>query len=124
MQTVLVVEDEFGVADVVVSALEDDGYRVVVAANGRQGMERLQEAAPDLIIMDFMMPIMDGAAMGEAVRRHATFKDVPIIMTSAVSEAAVRQRFAAYQTFLRKPFRIQELLDAVQALIGGPNERG
>jgi CheY-like chemotaxis protein len=114
----LVVEDEFGVADVVVSALEDEGYRVVVAANGRQGMERLQECSPALIIMDFMMPIMDGAAMGEAVRQHDTFKRVPIIMTSAISEAAVQQRFRSYQAFLRKPFRIQELIDAVQGLIG------
>jgi CheY-like chemotaxis protein len=118
MQTVLVVEDEFGVADVIVSALEDEGYRVIVAANGRQGIERLRECAPALIIMDFMMPIMDGAAMGEAVRVDESFKDVPIIMTSAISESAVRQRFERYQAFLRKPFRIQELLDVVQNLIG------
>jgi CheY-like chemotaxis protein len=118
MRTVLVVEDEFGVADVIVSALEDEGYRVIVAANGRQGMERLRECTPTLIIMDFMMPIMDGAAMAQAVRADATFKAVPIIMTSAVAEAAVRQRCAEYQAFLRKPFRIQELLDRVEQLIG------
>ncbi len=118
MRTVLVVEDEFGVADVMVSALEDEGYRVVVAANGRQGMERLSECAAALIIMDYMMPIMDGAAMGEAVRNDPAYKDVPIIMTSAISEAAVRQRFTRYDAFLRKPFRIQELLDRVTELIG------
>jgi CheY-like chemotaxis protein len=116
--TVLVVEDEFGVADVLVTALEDEGYRVLVAANGRQGMERLADTRPDLIVLDFMMPIMDGVAMGKAVRTNASLHDIPIVMTSAVSEIAVRERFGDFQAFLRKPFRIQELLDAVQGLIG------
>src|SRR5688572_18596352 len=97
MRTVLVVEDEFGVADVIVSALEDEGYRVIVAANGRQGMERLRECTPALVIMDFMMPIMDGAAMGEAVRAEPSFKNIPIIMTSAIAESGVRARFSEYQ---------------------------
>ena len=118
MRTVLVVEDEFGVADVIVAALEDEGYRVIVAANGRQGMDRLREAVPALIIMDFMMPVMDGAAMGAAVRADPTFAGLPIIMTSAISEPAVRERFPHYQAFLRKPFRVQELLDCVAELLG------
>jgi two-component system, OmpR family, response regulator VicR len=116
--TVLVVEDEFGVADVLVTALEDEGYRVLVAANGRQGMERLADTKPDLIVLDFMMPIMDGVAMGNAVRANSSLRDIPIVMTSAVSEGAVRERFADYQAFLRKPFRICELLETVQRLIG------
>ena len=118
MLTILVVEDEFGVAEVVMTALEDEGYRVVLAANGRQALDRLSEAQPDLIIADFMMPIMDGAAMGKAVRSSPEFKDVPFIMTSAVSEASVRERWDGFQAFLRKPFRIQELLDAVTRVIG------
>lgn len=118
MRTVLVVEDEFGVADVIMAALEDEGYRVIVAANGRQGMDRLRESTPALIIMDFMMPVMDGAAMGAAVRADAAFAALPIIMTSAISEGAVRERFPSYQAFLRKPFRVQELLDRVAELLG------
>jgi DNA-binding response OmpR family regulator len=116
--TILVVEDEFGVADVVVTALEDEGYRVLVAANGRQGMERLMDTTPDLIILDFMMPIMDGAAMGKSVRARDGLANLPIIMTSAVSEGAVKDRFADFQAFLRKPFRIGELLETVEQLIG------
>lgn len=117
MRTILVVEDEFGAADVIMAALEDEGYRVVLAANGRQGMERLAEVNPDLVIADFMMPIMDGAAMGHAIRDSSTHANVPIIMASAVSEIAVRQRFAGFQAFLRKPFRIEELLEAVRKLL-------
>lgn len=117
MFTVLVVEDEFGVADVIVTALEDEGYRVVVASDGRQGLDRLEEAIPDLMMVDFMMPVMDGTALGIAVRADPRFAHVPIIMMSAVGEAAVRQRFTDYTAFLRKPFRVHELLDMVKALL-------
>jgi CheY-like chemotaxis protein len=77
----------------------------------------VRECTPALVIMDFMMPIMDGAAMGEAVRAEPSFKNIPIIMTSAIAESGVRARFSEYQAFLRKPFRIQELLDAVEKLL-------
>jgi CheY-like chemotaxis protein len=117
VRTILVVEDEFGAADVIMAALEDEGYRVVLAANGRQGMERFAEVNPDLVIADLMMPIMDGAAMGHAIRDGSTHADIPIIMASAVSEIAVRQRFAGFQAFLRKPFRIEELLEMVRKLL-------
>lgn len=118
MRTILVVEDEFGAADVLMTALEDEGYRVVLAANGRQGLERLAEVRPDLIIADFMMPIMDGATMGLAVRAKAEWSEIPIVMTSAVGESAVRKQFGGFQAFLRKPFRVDELLVIVSKLLG------
>lgn len=119
MLTILVVEDEFGAADVLMAALEDEGYRVVVAANGRQGLERLGEGRPDLIIADYMMPIMDGAAMGQAVRANPAWRDIPMIYTSAISEHQVRQRFGDFQAFLRKPFRVDDLLGTVRMLLNG-----
>ena len=67
VQTILVVDDEFGVVEVLTAALEDEGYRVMAAANGRHGLERLAENRPDLVIVDFMMPILDGAAMATVV---------------------------------------------------------
>lgn len=117
MRTILVVEDEFGAADVLMAALEDEGYRVVLAANGRQGLERVAESRPDLIIADFMMPIMDGVAMAHALREDATHADIPIIFTSAVGEASVRQRFDGFQAFLRKPFRVDDLIATVRRLL-------
>lgn len=122
MRTILVVEDEFGAADVLMAALEDEGYRVVLAANGRQGLERLEEAQPDLIIADYMMPIMDGAAMGQAVRRNPAYRNIPIIITSAVGEAPIRQHFSGFEAYLRKPFRIDDLLVSVKRLLAGTND--
>ncbi len=67
MVTVLVVEDEFAIAELLEMVLADEGYRVLMAANGRQGLQRLAEGPrPDLVISDYMMPILDGADMLQA----------------------------------------------------------
>lgn len=118
MQTILVVDDEFGAIEVVATALEDEGYRVLSAANGRHGLEKLNEAAVDLAVIDFMMPLLDGAAMGRAMKDDAAFKNIPIIMMSAVGESLVRERFDEYTAFLRKPFRISALIDTVRRVLG------
>jgi len=116
VKTVLVVDDEFGTLDVLVPALEDEGYRVFTAANGRRGLERLEEHKPDLVISDFMMPLMDGAAMVRAMRENPEFRDIPIIMMSAAPEAALRKHLDSYDAFLRKPFSIQALTGVIASI--------
>ncbi|MGF7162104.1 CheY-like chemotaxis protein [Rhodoligotrophos appendicifer] len=118
MRTILIVDDEFGIVDVLVASLEDEGYRLFSASNGRRGLERLDETKPDLIVSDFMMPLMDGAAMGIEIRDRPGYDDVPIIMMSSVPESALRQRFAGYQAFLQKPFPIPVFLTLVDKLLG------
>lgn len=117
MRTVLVVDDEFGTVEVLVAALEDEGYRVLTAANGRRGLERLEENKPDLVISDFMMPLMDGPTMVAAMRADPAFRGVPVIMMSAAPEDALRKHMDGYDAFLRKPFRIPALLQAVAAIL-------
>jgi CheY-like chemotaxis protein len=118
VQTILVVDDELGAIEVVTTALEDEGYRVLSAANGRHGLERLAEGPVDLAVLDFMMPLLDGAAMGRTMKENAAFRDIPIIMMSAVGESLVRARFEGYAAFLRKPFRVTALLEAVRSVLG------
>jgi len=118
VQTILVVDDEFGAIEVVSAALEDEGFRVLSAANGRHGLERLAEGSIDLAVIDFMMPLMDGAAMGRAMHSNPAHRNVPIIMMSAVGESVVRERFAGYTAFLRKPFRISALMETVRRVLG------
>lgn len=117
MRTILVVDDEFGTVEVLVAALEDEGYRVLTAANGRRGLERLEENKPDLVVCDFMMPLMDGPTMVAAMRRDPALGDVPVIMMSAAPEDALRKHMDGYDAFLRKPFRIPALLEAVAAAL-------
>ena len=118
MQTVLIVDDEFGVAEVLQSILEDEGYRVVTAINGKQGLSRLAEVTPDLVMLDYMMPIMDGTKTLATIRADAAHGKLPIIMMSSLDEATVRSTAREYTSFLRKPFRAAAVVDLVAKLIG------
>lgn len=69
MATILVVDDEFAIVDLLEMVLVDEGYHVLTAANGRQGLERLAgQPRPDLVLSDYMMPILDGAGMLRTMR--------------------------------------------------------
>lgn len=117
MKTVLIVDDELASAEALALILEDQGYRVACAANGRQGLDKVAELVPDLVILDLMMPVMDGAEMGKALRSAEPARAVKIVMNSALSEGAVRRRFSGYDAFLRKPYTIDRLLAVVAALL-------
>jgi CheY-like chemotaxis protein len=119
VKTILLVEDEFGIAGALTLLLEDEGYRVFSAANGRQALARMADFTPDLIVTDFMMPLMDGAALGQALRDNPTWQNIPILMMSAVPETAVRERFDGYTAFLRKPFTMPGFFLLVTRLLQG-----
>ena len=122
MQTILVVDDELGAIEVVATALEDEGFRVLSAANGRHGLVRLAEGQVDLAVVDFMMPLLDGAAMGRAMKADPALRNIPIIMMSAVGESLVRERFDGYTAFIRKPFRITTLIEVVRRVLDIPRQ--
>src|SRR5687768_13219890 len=99
MKTILVVDDEFGIAEALSSTLTDEGYRVYTAGNGKQGMDQLAEVRPDLVIVDYMMPIWGGHQMIEAMRAHPSFSTIPVIVMSAVEEAEVRKVCNGYSSY-------------------------
>ena len=115
--TVLIVEDEFAIADLLEMALTDEGYRVVRAANGRQGLERLAENSPDLVIADFMMPLLDGAGLVQAMRQSDGQREIPVIMMSSMPEANVHARIDGYAAFVRKPFQIADLMRLIATIL-------
>jgi CheY-like chemotaxis protein len=121
MATVLIVEDEFAIADLLEMALTDEGYRVLTAANGRQGLARLAEGPhPDLVIADYMMPVLDGAGMLQAMRNAEAHRDIPCIVMSSMPEANVRERVDGYAAFVRKPFQIAALMQLVATVLRTP----
>jgi CheY-like chemotaxis protein len=118
MGTVLIVEDEFAIADLLEMVLTDEGYRVLTAANGRQGLERLAEGPlPDLVISDYMMPLLDGAGLLQAMRNVEAQRDIPCIIMSSVPEANVRQRVNGYTAFVRKPFQLAAVAQLVATIL-------
>jgi CheY-like chemotaxis protein len=111
MGKVLVVDDEFGVAELIDAILTDEGYRVLTSANGRQGLDTLAREELDLVFLDLMMPIMDGCVMLRILMENPQFKRIPVVMMSSLPEAAVAERCSGYVAFMRKPFMIKEVID-------------
>ena len=117
MATVLVVDDEFGIVDVLETILTDEGYRVLTACNGKQGLVRLSEEKPEVILMDFMMPILGGGDMLRAMAAEPIYQRIPVIVMSSLREEAVAQRCKGYAAFLHKPFRATALLSTVARVL-------
>lgn len=113
---VLLVDDELSSAEVLALVLAGEGYEVTVAPDARQALARLQAAAPDLLVVDFMMPGMNGAELVEAVRADERFGRVPVLMISGAPEGALRPYAAHYDAFLRKPFGLDAFLDVLATL--------
>jgi two-component system chemotaxis response regulator CheY len=103
---VLVVDDEPAVRFVLRVILELDDYEVVEAGEGAEALARLAERPADLILTDFMMPVMDGGELIDRIRADADLADIPILMISASS--AARERANA-DAFLEKPFEPDEI---------------
>jgi CheY-like chemotaxis protein len=118
MATVLVVDDEFGIVDVLETILTDEGYRVVTACNGKQGLVRLSAEKPDVILLDFMMPILGGGEMLRAMAAEPGYQRIPVIMMSSLGEDGIAERCKGYAAFLHKPFRAAAVLSAVARVLG------
>ncbi len=117
MAIILVVDDEFGIGELLEALLQDDGHRVLTAMNGRHALERMAEARPDLVISDLMMPVMDGSVLLRSIREHAEYKEIPFMLMCALPEASIADRVQGYDAFLRKPFKLAEMSGVVAELL-------
>ena len=118
MTMVLVVEDEATLALLATITLEDEGYEVAVAANGRKGIETARERRPAVIVTDYMMPAVDGIEMMRTLREDGL--ETPIILVSAVSERRIPGREEGlYQAYLTKPYHERDLVRLVGHLLDG-----
>jgi CheY-like chemotaxis protein len=123
-KTVLVVDDELGIVEVLEFILADAGYNVVSALNGQEALARLKEINPDIVLLDLMMPILDGAGVLKAIRADSKFSGLPVILTSALPEGTVRARCDGYNSFIRKPFKSEQLLQTIAGFLSDskPND--
>src|SRR5688500_1107037 len=103
MATVLVVDDEFGIGEVLEAILTEAGHEVILAVNGKQALAKLAEAAVALVISDLMMPVMDGAGLFAAIRGSPDYAGIRFILMSSLPETAIRDKVTGYDAFLRKP---------------------
>jgi len=115
MSTILIVDDEYVIADILGYALEDEGYSVVKASNGRKGLEVLERDRPALVITDFMMPIMDGIEFAQCIRDRKP--DLPILLMSGAQGSVGRARPDLFAAVFDKPFDIEQVLAKVAELV-------
>ena len=114
--TVLVVEDDRNIAELLQMYLEKEGYAVTIANDGGQGMEKFRAIQPDLVLLDVMMPVMDGWAVCNAIRAES---QTPIIMLTAKSETSdkVQGLRSGADDYITKPFEMREVLARVEAVL-------
>ncbi|HJS85332.1 MAG TPA: response regulator [Acetobacteraceae bacterium] len=122
MATILVVDDEFGIAEVLEAALTDAGHRVETAMNGRDGLQRLAKVVPDIIFLDYMMPVMNGPAMLREMQSTPAYQAVPVVMMSSLPEAVIAASSSGYRAFLRKPFVLRSVTDLIAEVLGTGTE--
>lgn len=125
MKTILVVEDEKDLADLVVFNLEKEGYRTLLALDGVMGLEKARDNSPDLILLDLMLPGMPGTEVCKSLKNNEKTAGIPVIMLTARSEEI--DRVVGFEVgaddYVLKPFSTRELLLRVKAVLrrSGPD---
>ena len=117
MKTILVVDDEQDILHTLEMILTLEGYKVVLAYDGKQGLERIEDSLPDLIISDIMMPVMDGVEMTQKLRTKPATQRIPIIMLSAIQPDFRPEMKKSWDLFIKKPPDLDRLLQAISRLI-------
>ena len=114
--SVLVVEDDKNIADLLQIYLEKEGYAVTTAADGGQGLAKFRTIRPDLVLLDVMMPVMDGWAVCKAIRAES---QTPVIMLTAKSETddKIAGLKSGADDYITKPFEMREVLARIEAVL-------
>lgn len=116
---VLIVDDDPDMLDVEEDALIARGYRVSKASNGVEALERVAETAPQLILLDMRMPVMDGWTFARAFREEYG-RSIPIVVVTAAEDSKLRADEIGAEGELGKPFELDDLYAVVTDIVGGP----
>lgn len=118
--SILIVDDEFGLAEMLREMLRDSGFEVTLAINGRLALEILKEGKVDLVLTDMMMPVMDGVELAAAMRVDENYRDTPVIMMTSLP-TALPKGSRLFDAVLRKPFTPELLLETIVGCLGRGN---
>lgn len=118
-QTILVVEDERSLVDIISYNLTKEGFEVVTAVDGQEGLRRAQASMPDLVILDLMLPVIDGLQVCRQLRSDPRTQQIRILMLTARSEEVdeIVGFSMGADDYVTKPFKIKPLIHRVRALL-------
>jgi CheY-like chemotaxis protein len=110
MKTVLIVEDDDVIRGAIQLVLEWEGYRVDCARNGQEALNMLRTDRPSLVLLDLMLPVLDGWAFCEAQKADPDLANIPVVVVSALDSRNSPEAAG----FVQKPFQVEELLEIVR----------
>ena len=113
----VIVDDESLIVESLAFVLEDEGYEVYAASNGRAALDLIKAVLPALVITDFMMPVMSGQELAEALKADPLYATIPVILASAVQSDQARKRQDLFDAVFDKPYRLPLLIDTVEMLL-------
>ncbi len=114
---ILVVDDDEGIQHFLQVALEAEGYEVMIAEDGQSALDKLATNTPDLIILDLMMPRMNGYDFVKALEQQGQRQKLPLLLLTADIHAQEQAALLAVNAYLSKPFDLPDLLDTVAAML-------
>lgn len=115
---ILIVEDDRDIRDVLAEILAEEGYQILVAEDGAEGLKRLAEnPPPDLILLDLMMPRMDGYQFREEQRKNPEWSPIPLVLLTAGVETSDKITALGALDVVRKPVKIDFLLDLIDGVV-------
>ncbi len=117
---ILVVDDEIYIVHILDFSLGMEGYEVVTALDGEQALERVAEQKPDLIVLDIMMPKLDGYETCKALKSQPETKDIPVILLSAKGRNVDQKTGfeVGADDYITKPFSPRKLVERINAILG------
>jgi CheY-like chemotaxis protein len=122
---ILCIEDQAGMLDLLRLILERDGYEVLGAQDGVEGLEMMHSQQPDLVLLDLMLPEVDGAEVLLQKGKDPVIRDIPVIAVTALTspfDQLMWKRHTEIKDYVTKPFKRQELLDTIEKVLAGePN---
>ena len=113
---VLVIDDDPGLRELLQLCLEDEGYAVAVSINGRDGLDRLQRWRPRVILLDLMMPVMDGWTFRAEQLARDDLARIPVVVLSAAHQARRQAEMLGAAAIIEKPFDLDSLCATVTTL--------
>ena len=116
---ILVIDDEADIQKLLKMRLEQEGFLVITASDGESGVEQAELEMPDLVILDIMMPKVDGYSCLKEIRRIKKTKDILVLMMSGKEEEKVRDLFAFQKIsgYLEKPFELDNLIVKIKEIL-------
>lgn len=111
---ILVVDDDSAIREMLELLLEGEGYCVVMAENGLEALGTLRQQPPALVLLDLMMPVMNGWQFLDAVKSLSEFQNLPVLLLSANREVAMTAKQNNVKAYLSKPFEMDKLLEYIQ----------